>query len=168
MASVQRLNHAVLYVGNVDRSVAFYTSLLGFEVVHAFPGAAFLKSAGSANDHDLGLFAIGENTPGPQNGRRGLYHLAWQVDTIDDLAAIREKLLAAGSLVGESDHGTSKSLYAHDPDGIEFEIMWAVPQSAWKPGEIGTRRLDLAREVGSWSGVGTGHEANVAVPASRT
>jgi catechol-2,3-dioxygenase len=160
MASVQRLNHAVLYVGDVDRSVAFYTSTLGFEVVYSFPGAAFLRAEGSANDHDLGLFAIGAQAPGPQNGRRGLYHLAWQVDTIDDLAAIRVLLQDAGSLVGESDHGTSKSLYAHDPDGIEFEVMWAMPQSAGKQ-EMGTRHLNLLAEQTQWSGVATGHEANV-------
>jgi catechol-2,3-dioxygenase len=160
MASVQRLNHAVLYVGDVDRSVAFYTGNLGFEVVYSFPGAAFLRAKGSANDHDLGLFAIGAQTPGPQNGRRGLYHLAWQVDTIDDLVAIRVSLQESGSLVGESDHGTSKSLYAHDPDGIEFEVMWAMPQSAG-PQQMGTRHLNLLAEQTQWSGVATGHEANV-------
>ena len=160
MASVQRLNHAVLYVGDVDRSVAFYTSTLGFTVVYAFPGAAFLRAKGSVNDHDLGLFAIGTQTPGPQEGRRGLYHLAWQVDTIDDLVAIRGQLGEIGALAGESDHGTSKSLYAKDPDGIEFEVMWATPQSAG-PQTMGTQHLNLSAEQTQWSGIGTGHEANV-------
>jgi catechol-2,3-dioxygenase len=160
MASVQRLNHAVLYVGDVDISVTFYTSTLGFHVAHSFPGAAFLRANGSANDHDLGLFAIGTQTPGPQQGRRGLYHLAWQVDTIDDLAAIKVLLQGAGALVGESDHGASKSLYGHDPDGIEFEVMWATPQSAG-PQEMSTRHLNLLAEQTQWSGVATGHEANV-------
>lgn len=158
--SVQRLNHAVLYVADVNASVAFYTTHLGFEPVHQFPGACFLRSKGSANDHDLGLFEVGKTTPGPERGRRGLYHLAWQVDTIDDLLAIRTSLLAAGSLVGESDHGASKSLYAVDPDGIEFEIMWAVPRHAWPTG-ITTQRVDFAKEQQQWSGVATGHEANV-------
>jgi catechol-2,3-dioxygenase len=166
MAAVQRLNHAVLYVGNVARSVAFYTRHLGFEIRVEMRGAAFLRSAGSANDHDLGLFEIGVNQPGPQQGRRGLYHLAWQVDTIDDLAIIRASLLEAGSLVGESDHGASKSLYAHDPDGIEFEVMWATPQSAMAGVGAGVARLDLDGELARWAGTGTGHEANV--PASGT
>jgi catechol-2,3-dioxygenase len=104
---------------------------------------------------------MGATTPGPERGRRGLYHLAWQVDTIDDLVDIRARLEAEGSLVGQSDHGVSKSLYAHDPDGIEFEIMWALPQSAG-PAKTGVAPLDLAQEVSSWSGVSTGHEANVA------
>ena len=164
MASVQRLNHAVLYVGNVARSVTFYESHLGMEAVHTFPGAAFMRSRGSGNDHDLGLFEVGEGTPGLQSGRRGLYHLAWQVDTIEDLAAIRTSLAAAGALVGESDHGMSKSLYVHDPDGIEFEVMWAVPQSEWPNIKMGTNRLDLGADLARWASVATGHEANV--PAS--
>ncbi len=164
MASVQRLNHAVLYVGNVDRSVDFYTRHLGFEVRIQMPGAAFLRSAGSTNDHDLGMFEVGVNQPGPQHGHKGLYHLAWQVDTIDDLAAIRQTLLDDGALVGESDHTVSKSLYAKDPDGIEFEVMWATPHSANDPSGsgAGVKRLDLAGELARWAGVGTTHESNVA------
>ncbi len=164
MASVQRLNHAVLYVGNVDTSVEFYRHHLGMEVAVAFKGAAFLRSAGSTNDHDLGLFQVGETTPGPQSGRRGLYHLAWQVDTIDDLASIRASLSADGSLVGESDHGVSKSLYAHDPDGIEFEIMWAVPVESRLRDVAPVAPLDLVSDVKRWAGVSTGQIGNVPAP----
>jgi catechol-2,3-dioxygenase len=163
MAAVQRLNHAVLYVGNVAASVKFYTEVLGMEIAHQsplMPGAAFLRSAGSPNDHDLGLFEVGTERPGPASGRRGLYHLAWQVDTIDDLAAIGQKMSEGGSLVGMSDHGTSKSLYAVDPDGIEIEIMWAVPQSTW-PVAMGVFPLSLETEMTKWTGVKTAHEANV-------
>ncbi|MGA1261427.1 MAG: VOC family protein, partial [Ilumatobacteraceae bacterium] len=83
--------------------------------------------------------------------------LAWQVDTIDELVALRAKLQAAGALAGESDHGVSKSLYAHDPDGIEFEVMWMVPEHAW--GSHATDSvvapLDLSAEQQKWSGVST-------------
>ena len=83
--------------------------------------------------------------------------LAWQVDTIDELVALRAKLQAAGALAGESDHGVSKSLYAHDPDGIEFEVMWMVPEHAW--GTYATDAvvapLDLNAEQQKWSGVST-------------
>ncbi|MEO7555212.1 MAG: VOC family protein, partial [Acidimicrobiales bacterium] len=57
----------------------------------------------------------------------GLYHLAWEVDTLDDLDQLRTKLVAADALTGQSDHGTTKSLYGHDPDGIELEVVWIVP-----------------------------------------
>ena len=99
MSGVRRLNHAVLYVRNAERSAAFYCENLGFSVAHSFPGAAFLRSADSPNDHDLGLFGVGDHLPDPPQGL-GLYHLAWQVDTIDDLAATRARLVAAGALGG--------------------------------------------------------------------
>jgi catechol 2,3-dioxygenase-like lactoylglutathione lyase family enzyme len=77
---VQRLNHAVLYVRDVEASVAFYREALGFRVRAEIPGrAVFLQAEGSTNDHDLGLFAVGaqaaESTAG--RGSVGLYHLAW-------------------------------------------------------------------------------------------
>jgi catechol-2,3-dioxygenase len=127
---VQRLNHAVLYVRDVDRSVAFYSEALGFRVVTQVPGrAAFLQAEGSTNDHDLGLFAIGANAGDSGAGRStvGLYHLAWEVDTLAELARIKDVLLRMGALVGASDHGSTKALYAQDPDGLEFEVSWLVP-----------------------------------------
>jgi len=130
--AVRRLNHAVLYVNGVDRTVDFYSKTLGFEVRLEIPGrAAFLRAPGSANDHDLGLFDIGAGRA-PQDPRVGLYHLAWEVGTLGELAEARQKLLEAGALVGESDHRVSKSLYAKDPNGIEFEVMWRVPAQDWE------------------------------------
>jgi catechol-2,3-dioxygenase len=150
-ATVRRLNHAVLYVRDARRSAAFYSEALGFEVVADYgDGAAvFMRAAGTDNHHDLGLFTLGTSAPPPQAGRVGLYHLAWQVETIHDLAALRDRLMQMGALAGESDHGVSKSLYAHDPDGIEFEVMWEVPRDQWgaMEHEAVTQRLDLAAEV---------------------
>jgi catechol-2,3-dioxygenase len=130
--SVRRLNHAVLYVSDLSRAVEFYRETLGFEVRTEIPGrAAFLRAPGSVNDHDLGLFAVGPAPPAAER-RVGLYHLAWEVGTLSDLADIRSRLSAAGALVGASDHRVSKSLYAKDPDGIEFEVMWRVPAQDWE------------------------------------
>ena len=134
--SVRRLNHAVLYVSDLSRAVEFYRETLGFEVRSEIPGrAAFLRAPDSANDHDLGLFDIGT---GSAQGNRadggprvGLYHLAWEVGTLAELVETRQKLLDAGALVGESDHRVSKSLYAKDPSGIEFEVLWRVPVEDW-------------------------------------
>ena len=129
---VRRLNHAVLYVSDLSRAVEFYRQTLGFEVRTEIPErAAFLRAPGSANDHDLGLFAVGPAPPAAER-RVGLYHLAWEVGTLSDLADIRSRLSAAGALVGASDHRVSKSLYAKDPDGIEFEVMWRVPVQDWE------------------------------------
>ena len=148
--SVRRLNHAVLYIRDVDRAVDFYRDALGFEVVHALPGrAAFLRAGGSDNDHDLGLFALGAGAPGPEQGAVGLYHLAWEVGTLGELVDTARRLTERGALVGSSDHGVSKSLYAKDPDGNEFEVMWRVPREGWPTQEsvAGPRRLDLDAEL---------------------
>jgi catechol-2,3-dioxygenase len=151
MTSVRRLNHAVLYVRDARRAASFYEEAFGFEVVGAYgDGAAvFLRAKNTENHHDLGLFSLGAQAPPPQAGRVGLYHLAWQVDTINDLAEMRARLLQMEALVGESDHGVSKSLYAKDPDGNEFEVMWQVPRDQWGDMEHDaiTKRLDLASEV---------------------
>src|SRR4051794_23575514 len=117
--AIHRLNHAVLYVRNVARSVAFYRDVLGFEVIMDLAGkAAFLRAADSSNDHDLGLFEIGAGAGPSPAGRTtvGLYHLAWEVDTLGDLDRLRGALAEAGALVGASDHSTTKSLYGQDPD----------------------------------------------------
>ena len=87
----------------------------------------------------------------------GLYHLAWEVATIEDLAAAAKALSEAGALGGASDHGVSKSLYGRDPDGNEFEVMWQVPRQAW--GEYAdsgvVMALDLEAEVERWGTRGT-------------
>jgi catechol-2,3-dioxygenase len=126
---VQRLNHAVLYVRDVERSLAFYRDALGFKPVMQMPGAVFLQAEGSTNDHDLGLFQIGDAAGPSAAGRTtvGLYHLAWEVDTLDELERIALRLSEMGALVGASDHATTKALYAKDPDGLEFEVSWLVP-----------------------------------------
>ena len=127
--SVKRLNHAVLYVRSVERSVKFYEEALGFRVNMQMPGAAFLKAPGGNNDHDLGLFELGPNAGESEAGRStvGLYHLAWEVETLAELQEVGQRLGRMGALAGASDHGTTKALYAKDPDGIEFEVSWLVP-----------------------------------------
>ena len=130
--SIFRLNHAVLYVRDVAESVAFYRDVLGFGYIDggdSMRGAAFLRAPGSTNDHDLGLFEIGANAGDSGAGRTtvGMYHLAWEVDTLGDLDDLAHKLAAAGALVGSTNHGTTKSLYAKDPNGLEFEVVWLIP-----------------------------------------
>jgi len=159
---VRRLNHAVLYVRDLSETVDFYRVALGFEVRTEIPGrAAFLRAPDSANDHDLGLFAVPEGTA-PAGPYLGLYHLAWEVGTLAELAEIRSRLTALGALVGASDHRVSKSLYAKDPSGIEFEVMWRVPADNWDQ-ETATGAmigpLDLEGEIARWGDQVTGAAA---------
>jgi len=161
-----RLNHAVLYVSDLDRSEDFYRKVFGMDVTAREPraNAAFLRLPRSGNHHDLGLFGIGTGA-GPKRRGLGLYHLAWQVDTIDELAEARDAVRAAGAYTGESSHGATKSIYGADPDGNEFEIMWMLPRDAWGEyvNSAPVDHLDLAGEVRRWSGVRT---AGVVVAAN--
>jgi catechol-2,3-dioxygenase len=151
-----RLNHAVLFVRDLAASVRFYTETLGFNKINmtpdGFAGAAFLQAPDSTNDHDLGLFELGPDAGPSPAGRTavGLYHLAWEVDTLDTLEQTAQALAKANALVGTSDHGTTKSLYGKDPDGLEFEIVWIIPadQQTADAREARKRigRLDLAKE----------------------
>ena len=156
-----RLNHAVLFVSDLERSILFYSEAFGMAVMAREPraNAAFLRLPRSGNHHDLGLFGVGAQPP-RQRGGLGLYHLAWQVDTIEELVRARQTLLELDALTGESSHGATKSVYGVDPDGNEFEVMWMLPRAQW--GDYADAapvdRLDLDDEVRRWAGVRTAAE----------
>jgi catechol-2,3-dioxygenase len=152
MPKVTGLNHAVLFVSDVDRSTEFYKKALGMSVIAGRPGmASFMRAPGSTNHHDLAVMQVASSTPPP--GSVGLYHLAWEVPTIDDLVDAIPQLMEMGALVGMSDHGVSKSLYAKDPDGIEFEVLWRLPREHWGDMEHNaiTRPLNVQAELERWS-----------------
>ncbi len=145
MKATLGMRHAVLWVSDPDRSAEFYRRALGLEEVNRFPGAVFLSSPRSATDHDLGLFQA--KGPQPANQSVGLYHIAWEVETLTDLAEAKERLAEMGALVGENNHGMSRSLYCQDPDGIEFEVMWEVPAELYDPDEPANVPLDLEADM---------------------
>jgi catechol-2,3-dioxygenase len=153
-----RLNHAVLFVSDLARAERFYLDVFGMLVVTREPraNAVFLRLPRSGNHHDLGLFGVGPQAP-KRRGGIGLYHLAWQVDTIDELEHARATLLASNAYTGESSHGATKSIYGADPDGNEFEIVWMLPRDEWGEYENAAPidHLDLAAELRRWSGIGT-------------
>lgn len=150
---IRRLNHAVLFVRDAVRAARFYEDVLGFREVFSMSGALFLQAPGSVNDHDLGLFTVGPGAAPSTAGRGGvgLYHLAWEVSTLGELRQIRERLEEANALVGQSDHGTTKSLYARDKDGLEFEVAWIVPAAKLTDADRAARKrigaLDLDAEI---------------------
>jgi len=149
---INRLNHAVLYVRDAERTATFFVDVLGFERLDAYrvPGGAFIRAGGSTNDHDLGLFSVGDAAAASPAGRGavGLYHLAWEVDTLADLAAFARRLEEVGALVGATDHGTTRALYAKDPDGLEFELTWIVPADQLRPDDgPAMRPLDLSHDI---------------------
>lgn len=146
--AVMRLNHAVLRVTDVARSQEFWTTALGMVEVDSMPGAAFLRLPKSGNHHDLGLFTTNGAAPPP--GGVGLYHLAFEVESFEDLVNARRHLSSMAALAGESDHGATLSLCAQDPDGIEFEVLWQLPRESWESDDAVTRALDWQKAAERW------------------
>lgn len=161
-----RLNHAVLFVTDLERAVRFCTGAFTMAVIAREPqaNAAFLRLTHSGNHHDLGLF--GNAAPSRPAGRVGLYHLAWQVDAVDELVQARESLVRLDAYTGGSSHGATKSIYGADPDGNEFEVMWMLPPEHWGAYAEATpvNRLDLTAEVTRWTGVRTAGRAAAGTP----
>jgi catechol-2,3-dioxygenase len=157
---ITRMNHAVLYVRDARRTQDFYHNVLGFSTVIEEPsgGYVFMRAPASQNHHDIAFFSIGEGAAPSEAGRRtvGMYHIAWEVPTLEELDAMRHRLAEAGALRGASDHGANKSLYAMDPDGLEFEVMWLVPAAHWGDAENQAiiEPLDLDRERAKFAQVG--------------
>ena len=144
-----RIGHVHLKVSDLDRSLAFYHDLLGFEITQRYGSQAVFISAGGYHHH------IGLNTwhskgagPAPVNVP-GLYHTAILYATRKDLAVILKRLLEAKHpLTGASDHGVSEALYLNDPDGNGVELYWDKPKDEWPVDANGnlvmvSDRLDL-------------------------
>ena len=131
---IRRMNHAVLYVRDAQAHRRFYEDVLGFSTVIDGPGPfVFMRAPESHNHHDIAFFTVGSGAGPSAAGQStvGLYHIAWEVATLDDLAAMRDRLQTAGALIGQSNHHYNKSLYCRDPDGIEFEVTWILPADHW-------------------------------------
>ena len=158
--AINGMNHAVLYVRDARRQQRFYEEVLGFRTIIEGPGGqfVFMRGPDSPNHHDIAFFTIGEQAGPSDAGQRtvGIYHIAWEVPTLEDLALLRERLVQVGAFVGESDHGANKSVYAKDPDGLEFEVMWLVPPEHWGDEEHQAiiRRLDIKAERARFAQVG--------------
>ncbi len=151
MVRITGLNHAVLYVRDARRTATFYEEVLGFNRVIDDPRFVFMRAGASANHHDLALFTMGPEAEASAAGRTtvGMYHIAWEVSTLEELAEARTGLEKAGALVGASDHAVNKSLYGRDPDGLEFEVMWLVPADRWggEESQAIIRPLSLDEEI---------------------
>jgi catechol 2,3-dioxygenase len=144
-----RIGHVHLKVADIDRALAFYCGVLGFELTQRIgPQAAFISAGGYHHHIGLNTWESRGGTP-PPAGSTGLYHLAILYPTRAELAdALRRLIEAKIPLDGASDHGVSEALYLRDPDDNGVELYWDRPQEAWPftaDGKLAmfTRRLDL-------------------------
>ena len=149
-----RIGHVHLKVADLDRSLAFYRDVLGFEVTQRFgPQAAFLSAGGYHHHIGLNTWESARGKP-PQPGTTGLYHVAILYPTRAELAnALRRLLEAEVPVEGAADHGVSEAIYLRDPDGNGVEICWDKPQEQWPRSADGglamfTHPLDLEALLG--------------------
>lgn len=145
-----RIGHVHLKVADLERALAFYCGVLGFEVTQRLGRSAAFISAGGYHHHiGLNTWESRGGNP-PPRGTTGLYHVALLYPTRAALADALRRLATAGiALDGAADHGTSEALYLHDPDGNGLELYWDRPQADWPRDVDGalamvTEPLDLA------------------------
>jgi catechol 2,3-dioxygenase len=144
-----RIGHVHLNVADLDRALAFYSGVLGFELQQKYGTQAAFVSAGGYHHHiGLNTWESRGGTP-PPPGHTGLFHTAILYPTRRDLADALRRLIAAGiPLDGASDHGVSEALYLRDPDGNGVELYRDRPEAEWPRDANGdlamvTERLDL-------------------------
>ena len=144
-----RIGHVHLKVADLDRALAFYCDVLGFQLMQRMGAQAAFISAGGYHHHiGLNTWESGGGSP-PPPGSTGLYHLAVLYPTRAALAdALRRPIAADIPLDGASDHGVSEALYLRDPDENGVELYWDRPREQWPRTTDGklsmfTRRLDL-------------------------
>jgi catechol 2,3-dioxygenase len=126
------IGHVHLKVSDIERSLAFYCDVLGFEVTQRWGDSAAFISAGGYHHHiGLNTWESKGGSP-PPPGATGLYHVAIRYPTRELLAdALRRLVEAKIPLSGASDHGVSVALYLHDPDEIGIELYWDRPEEEW-------------------------------------
>lgn len=141
-----RIGHVHLKVSDLDRALAFYCGVLGFEVTQRLGAQAAFLSAGGYHHHiGLNTWESRGGSP-PPRGTTGLYHAAILYPTRASLADALRRLMAAGlPLTGASDHGVSQALYLNDPDGNGIELYWDRPEIEWPRDSTGNLAMITAR-----------------------
>ena len=132
MVKPKQLGHIVLRVRDLERSEQFYSDVLGLHVTNKRPGQMTFMSAVDESSHELALVPVGDDAPGPEDSRVGLYHFAWQMDSFDDLKRFYADMKSKNVDVrGIGDHGISLGVYFFDPDGNEIEAYYEMPKDEW-------------------------------------
>ena len=129
------LGHVNLYVTDADRSEKFYSDLLGLHINERRPGQVVFMSADEDQSHEIALMQLGPEARGREDGQVGLNHVAWRMDTFDDLKEIYDRLKDRDIETKVADHGISLGVYFRDPDGNGNEVYYELPREQWPSGD---------------------------------
>jgi catechol 2,3-dioxygenase len=132
------LGHVNIYVRDAERSQKWYEEVLGLHTYHKRPGWAAFMAADLDQSHEVALMQLGDDAPGPQKGQVGLNHMAWRVDSLDDLE--------------EFYHRIKDKIYFHDPDGNGIEVYYELPRAEWPRQEqiFAADMMNRGRFPGPW------------------
>ena len=156
------LGHVNIYVRNAEKAQQWYTEVLGLHTYDLIPGRAAFMSANLDESHEIAVIEVGESAMGPQSGQVGLNHMAWRMDSLEDLKDFYNRLGELKVSIGRVvDHGISLGIYLKDPDGNGIEVYYEIPRSEWPSQEnIFSQRKLEGQFPGPW-------EKELAAVASR-
>ena len=128
----RQLGHVNIYVRNAERAREWYEDLLGLHTHGFTPGRAAFMSADIGNSHEVALVEVGEDAMGPQRGQVGLNHMAWYMDSLEDLAELYNRVKEKNIPIERvSDHGHAIGIYIRDLDGNGIELSYEMPAEQW-------------------------------------
>ena len=132
MAKPKQLGHLVLRVRDLEASEQWYSEVLGLHTTNKRPGSMIFMSAKEGSSHELALVSVGPDAPGPEESRVGLYHFAWEMESLEDLQELYAHMKAKDvNIGGIGDHGISLGVYLFDPDGNEIEVYYEMSEENW-------------------------------------
>jgi catechol 2,3-dioxygenase len=128
----KKLGHVNIFVRNAERARDWYVDLLGLHTYGFTPGRAAFLTSDLGNSHEVALIEVGEHAPGQQAGQVGLNHMAWYMESLEDLKELYYRIEERNIPIERvSDHGHAIGIYIHDPDGNGIEVSYEMPASQW-------------------------------------
>jgi len=132
----KNLGHVVMRVRDMDRSLDFYTQVMGLTIMERSSSGTVFMSADTEKSHELAIRAIGIDANGPDHSVVGQAHMAWQMESFEDLQELYFRLKENDvRIIRIGDHGVSLGVYILDPDDNEIEVYYELPKSDWKSPE---------------------------------
>ncbi len=150
------LGHVVMRVREMERSLDFYTRVMGLTIMERSPSGTVFMSANTDKSHELAIRAVGMDTPGPDHSVIGQAHMAWQMETFEDLQELYTRLLENDvRILRIGDHGISLGVYLLDPDDNEIEVYFEAPKADWQwPADKGLFGGQFPKKLEEPAGVG--------------